>query len=265
MSSLKEYVSNSMISLCTKHKWLIPKTENLFHLYSECSRLDEAELVTELLDRFTMIKEDERNEGYCLMADYISSVFIPNETLIVAMTKSGSPDSGQKVLTELRTFLVERGIRTDNYLNRFDNLSFKKHGKFKQIIVVDEFLGSGKTLSQRVREINGIFPLIKSVHFCLLAGMSHTIRLLEEDLPANVKVFCHYKLKRGIWGYNSGLDLIEKTTTMINLEGRLSQLIGTKKLRIILSVTEMLSRLLLSDSIISPILCSHYFGGQILT
>lgn len=231
MNELSDYISTSVAELCSRHDWLIPKTIPLFRLYDECDDIDEASLISEMLGHFFMIREPERYEGYHGMARYIKSVYIPDKTLIVAMTRDSDADSGQKVLNEIRTFIAMQKIRNVTYLNRFDALSPKKHLKYENIIIVDEFLGSGKTARKRVEDTRKTLTHVRQVHLCLLAGMGSSVRHVRHSLTSEDRIYCHYQLKKGIRENYRGEGLVERTRTMIRLEKILSPVIGTKELK----------------------------------
>lgn len=228
MSELEEYKTEAVKKLCDKYEWLRERTKSLFELLGECKNTEEVDLVTELLERFKMIEEPERYLGYTGMAEYIASNFVVDKTLIVAMTKGHDPDSGQKVLQDLKTFLIEKDIRTKNFQNYF-GFSPKINNTYEKIIVVDEFLGSGKTVRNRVKDMKTL-DNIEEIHFCLLAGVESSIRKLEMELPERVKIYCHYQIKKGIWDFNTIIERFRKTRLMIDMEGRLSQKIGTRDL-----------------------------------
>lgn len=227
MKELEQRKALTVMSLCERHDWLVNKTDKLMNLIDECQNEEEVRLVEELLDRFLIIKEKERDEAYDAMADYINSVVQDGNSLIVAMTRGSSPDSGQKVVSELRTFLAYRGLRKIYKLNRFDYLSRKRFKDFDNFIIVDEFVGSGKTIRNRIQDLRNMFPKA-NIHFCMMAGMEANISDIQKDMESNEHIFCHYKLKKGIFGHYIGSELIDKTMTMVRLERRLDSVVGKK-------------------------------------
>lgn len=227
MEYMEELKASVVMSLCEKHAWLAKRAKELFNLINECQSRNEIILVQELLNKFLIINDEERNAGYEAMADYISRAAKNGKSLMVAMTRGKNPDSGQKVISELRTYLAERGHRKLLKINRFDVLSVKKYKGYDTFIVVDEFVGSGKTILSRERDLRNMFPE-SYIHFCMLAGMGSNITEIEGQMHCNTHLFCHYKLRKGILGYNSGDELIEKTSTMVKLEQRLESPVGNK-------------------------------------
>lgn len=227
---LNDFIGNAINDLCTKHDWMITRDKEIFSLMIECENLQEARLVYELLDRFFYIHEEERNEGYDGMARFIveKANNCPQEILLLAMTKERDPDSGQKVLHDLRTFLIHHGMPEHKRDNQMWSLPKKKYSNVRTIFIVDEFVGSGKTIKNRVRHIRRELPEVENIYFSVLAGMQSSINALQSE---GIDIYCHYPLKKGITEEYNCDTIVSKVRTMFTLENHLKRNVGTRDIK----------------------------------
>ena len=108
-----------------------------------------------MLDRFHYLKEDVVHLFLGQMVDYImNSGFEKERIQLVACTYDNEADSGQKILDMIKVPLFERGwrnIKTVNVVGKA--IKTISEGK-NQIIFIDEFLGTGRSLRTRVEWLN---------------------------------------------------------------------------------------------------------------
>ncbi|MCH5243111.1 MAG: hypothetical protein J1F67_11970 [Muribaculaceae bacterium] len=228
-SELINIKAESLSRLSDSCLWLKNKEKALYALYEECKSPDNVKLIEDLIQRFTIIREEERNEAYWAITEQIKRVYIPHETLVIAMTKGGDADSSQKVIHELKSFLEAEKIFHYKQLNHF-NLSPKNHKKYKCFILVDEFMGSGKTVVSRYNEIKKIFPDLDSIHFFMIAAMDLAMENVKMAVK-DISIYSHYVLKQGINCHYSEPLLTNNINTMLAHEACLSSQIGSKELK----------------------------------
>ena len=93
----------------------------------------------------------------------------------------------------------------------------------KQIILVDEFIGSGITLIKRLEYLQKNSDLNDcQIKCCFMAGMESTINYIRNDLA--VEIFCPLVLKKGISEKYETNESLERIKNMKMIETKLDQL-----------------------------------------
>ena len=116
------------------------------------------------------------------MVDYImNSGFEKERIQLVACTYDNEADSGQKILDMIKVPLFERGwrnIKTVNVVGKA--IKTISEGK-NQIIIIDEFLGTGRSLRTRVEWLNKNANQPIEIKCCFMAGMKYAVETLKAD------------------------------------------------------------------------------------
>lgn len=210
--------------------WLENKQPEFESLMGLCKSFDEQNLIMNLLYNFTYLRSSELVE--CL--DNISKNIIevwgltPKNTLVIAPDNTDYADSSKAVLQQLKSRInrfVEEGDdhwHTSNFLTSMDSLVSKLNDNIKNIILIDEFVGTGNQmtdnvmlLNEKLEEYEGNKPLIR---ICVVASMedgSKKIKELTKDY------FYSTSVKKGISDYYSGEELDRAKALMIRLESEL--------------------------------------------
>lgn len=227
--SYKKEDYHQIINLYGKQGWLIKKQDKLKHLMDFCETKEHKDLVISLLERFNYLTDETL--GFLLneIADYIinKSGFALETTQILSITYDDEADSSQKILDLIKMPLFEKGWRSIKTVNRYGAcVKNFKEGK-TQIIIIDEFIGSGKTLRGRIKQlkndVNGEFEL----KCCFLAGVKDSIESLEKE---NIEIFCPLTMLKGISGFYKKPELQKMENLMLNLELKLATKINSKDL-----------------------------------
>lgn len=220
---------HKLTSLYVKQKWLIPKKNELKELIDFCGDNDSKDLVFSLLERFSYLEPETLNMLLNDIADYIvnQSGYKEETTQILSMTYDDEADSGQKILDDIKHPIFKNGWRSVKTVNTFGR-GIKNYNKGKtEIILIDEFIGSGKTLKGRIdylkKNINGPFTL----KCCFVAGIHETITNLISE---GIEIFCPLQLDKGISEYYKGEDLSNAEDLMLDLELKLAPWINQKEL-----------------------------------
>lgn len=220
---------HKLTSLYVKQKWLIQKKAELRELIDFCGDNDSKDLVFSLLERFYYLEPETLNLLLNEITDFIinQSGYSEETTQILSMTYDDEADSGQKILDNIKHPIFKKGWRSIKTVNTFGK-GITNHRKGKtEIILIDEFIGSGKTLKIRIdylkKNITGPFTL----KCCFVAGIQDTI---SELVSQGIEIFCPLQLERGISEYYKGDDLTKAEDLMLDLELKLSQYIKKKEL-----------------------------------
>lgn len=230
MNKYKKEDFNSKLNLFFKQKWILSKKNELEELLEFCGTKKNRELIFSLLGRFEYLDDFKLNYIYNEISDYImsGSGFNENTTQFLSMTMNEEADSSQKVLDNIKHYIYKKGWRNITTVNNFNKyIRHYQNGK-TQILLIDEFIGSGKTLLGRIdrirREIKGEYEL----KCCFIAGMKDVVEKLNNE---GIDVFCALELDRGISNYYIGDELIEAKKNMLELESKLAQKINSKELK----------------------------------
>ncbi len=209
--------------------WLSDKSEELSDLLDLCDNKVEQILLLELLDKFTYITQNQLGDLLNKMATYIveNSGFKENETQIAAITHDKEADSSQAILQSIKLHLSKKGWPKVQTVNSFGNTlkTITRH-KLKQIIWVDEFIGSGSTLSTQIKSLQNSsqFDGECQIKCCFMAGIESAIN--EVRKKTNVEIFCPLPLKKGIsekYDFDEGLRKLEHMKSIeekLNLEDK---------------------------------------------
>ena len=220
---------HKLTSLYVKQKWLMQKKDELKELIDFCGDNDSKDLIFSLLERFFYLENETLGMLLNEIAEYIinESGFTEQTTQILSITYNDDADSGQKILDYIKHPIFKKGWRSVKTVNKIGK-GIKNYSEGKtEIILIDEFIGSGKTLRGRIdylkKNIKGN-PIIKC---CFIAGISESITKLESE---GIDIFCPLRLEKGISGYYQGKDLIRAEDLMLDLELKLAPWIKSNEL-----------------------------------
>lgn len=188
--------------------WLEQKRQYIEDLiHSECISDLERQLIVDLLVNFTFLETDQISRFSNIAADLISNKWKLKEsnTRILGLTHDYEPDSSPIILYTLRTKLFNScwySGRNKKFFTKFDTglKKFKDDEKSINIVLVDEFIGSGNTIIGRIKEAQAVLNNNESIddytfHVCVLAGMEEGINLIQK---MGINTFILHELKKGI-------------------------------------------------------------------
>ncbi len=220
---------HQLTNLYVRQKWLIPKQQELKELINFCDNKESKDLIFSLLERFLYLDNETLNLLLNDLSDYIinKTDFSENTTQLLSLTYDDEADSGQKILDNIKHPIFKKGWRQIKTVNMFGK-SVSNYNKGKtEIIIIDEFIGSGKTLKNRIKylkkNIIGDFKL----KCCFIAGIKNTIDNLIDE---GIDIYCPLQLDKGISEHYEGDKLIEAENLMLDLELKLAQFINEKDL-----------------------------------
>lgn len=225
---MKRDIFNIMLTLIVTQPWLGDKVDVLGQLlYDECQDAETRELLIELINRFEYLNQDR----YHLLMDEISTEIVSDpslyqqSTLISAMSIGHNADSGQAILYSLKVLLQK--LKWTKHLLVNDAMhalkTFKRNPQLKDIILVDEFVGSGKTVIDRVKTIKTQFKNDNIDDFTIqVKVLASTKQGLLKIREQGIKITSQLVLNRGISDYYSSPIAEEKIDRMLELEKILS-------------------------------------------
>ena len=192
----------------------------LTNLFNECESEDQIWMVRKLLEEFVFINSDIFVNEISKISNQIENVWslAPKDTIILATCDSAKPDGSQSVVRALE---VELPLRWRGKI--YNNIYQAFASRTQNLILVDDFIGSGKTLDGKVARIfkhaidKGSHP---NIYLTGLAGMEVGINRLEVLL--NNRVFIPIRMHKAI-SHNiaDANDRKRAIDSMIELEQKL--------------------------------------------
>ena len=198
-------------------KWLKNHDYNkaILELWSEYTSVEERSAIMTLLYRLTHHTIENRHEAVDYLVKIITEENLqPTDTLIIA-TSDGTDSDGS--IANLHLFKAplakydwsERNLKP-TFCASYDEL---KKGAVKNVIIFDDFIGSGKTIKDKIVEFEEemAYQNINNINILIFSfvGMEFGIEYAEKY--CDKKIYCHTKLKKGISEYHD-----EHKTDFIN-------------------------------------------------
>ena len=179
-------VSKALERLAVSNTWIGQRSERisgLRNLLTEAESIGGAQgldFVNTLIRRVTFLTSDEFDKLIYEMAEYITQTFALESTVICAATADHKKDSGQKVLYDLCSALGLFGHTKIRTVNRYDHVYRKEGANVTDVVLIDEFIGTGRSFLGRVTTIRKQFTSgkknVPKFHGLAVAGMSEGLR-----------------------------------------------------------------------------------------
>ncbi len=216
----KEY--DHMFGLYADLPWLSQYREKLEELWVFCNNWAEIVLISELLKRFCYISSVERDD--CLkgiVSHIVNNWGLPREnTQIVALAHDSEPDSSQWMLYFLKSHFAEVNWESVKMVNQIGK-SVKYIDTHPNVILVDDFIGSGKTINSRIKYLSQAYAGVTSsytIRVCVLACMQNAREYLT---ASGIELHTEKILKKGITQHYKGKLLRKACKHMLRMEARL--------------------------------------------
>lgn len=217
-----------MLPVLRKHDWLHDKQAELDQLlYDDCKDEHQIFLVLSLIDRIVSLDDKMFREHLKNIIRKIKQEpnFEEEKTVVVPLSGDRSPDSGQLLLYAMKPIWEDEDISLIKTYNRYTYLegiiTKAKEQEINKIILVDEFLGSGKTLITRHKTI-GNWLRVSKIPDCSIT--SYFVAAQNVGLEAvrrqGITASAEMELSRGI--SDSGFDVETEINRMKTIEEVLS-------------------------------------------
>lgn len=222
-NSLSEAVYDRLFATSQSQRWLVKRQSKLNLLIDSCEGESEKNLVCDILDRFTYIDGETLSASLEEIAKRISVVWecAPNNTVVVAMDKSRHADSSSAIAWLIKPALAELGDwETTNF---FKNLSDAVHSAKAggNIVIVDEFIGSGQTLAKSLKWISSELSKAGKCANIYVASIAAMEICKKKDLSLAKDFYSTRWLKQALNDYHAGAELSAALNVMLGMEGKL--------------------------------------------
>lgn len=176
------------------------------------------QFVKSLLERFSYVSRDAYDDAINGLAELLHSNFDMTRTLLCATTADHQKDSAQTVLNELTTALGFFGYTNIKSANRYDRAQ-KFIGDIDDIILVDEFVGTGQSIIGRVRAMTTQFQQktnnVPRIHAYVVAAMDFGLKAINANVTSS---HARLILKPGLRGFLDGSLLAEAYVALDAIE-----------------------------------------------
>jgi len=210
---LNKKLFNILFHLKEIQPWLSSKSieiENL--LFNECGNKDEQDLILDLLNRFEYMKHEE----FFNFLEKIVKIITSSEqnkienTIIAATTINKNPDSAQFVLYSMKRYFQENQWNNPKLVNDFNRI-VDEFPEYFNIILIDEFIGSGNTVINRVAELKRrLENKGNDNYFIKVYAVASSVLGLNAIEERGIELECNVIIPRGIsdfYGTEKGAKL----------------------------------------------------------
>ena len=219
---------NIILNLSKAQPWTVNENNALDRLlFEDCNTEDQQSLIIDLLHRFTYISGDKYHKLLRDLARKITEIegIVDTTTQVVAMAADSTSDSSQFVLYVLKTQFESLGWRGYKHINRFTQSwhIFKKDKLHKNIVLIDEFVGSGSTVVGRIKELKRIYAEkgVYDMNFYVRV-VSSTQQGLDFARAEGINIESLIIINKGISDHFPDDVAREKISLMVELENILS-------------------------------------------
>lgn len=227
-SRLSRDTFSAIFSLTVLQPWLKEAQEPLFDLIDECADDEQQELVCNLLHRFLFLEHKDFENAAGRIARYIEQdlALTHADTIICALDDTKFSDSSQ-VMTYMLKCVRWKGGKWPmiNFVkSRSAALEVVKSRSIANVVLVDEFVGSGETATKSIskfRQALAVQDCFPKVFFAAVVGMENTMTALAAEVDDLMYV---HRLLRGISDCLPPRDRAKAVEAMSQLESKLAAL-----------------------------------------
>lgn len=212
-----------------KQPWLTNEKESEaldVLLLDECSDGESQKLIIELLDRFQYLSNDSfKDMLYAITEDIVTDPELEDfNTQLVAMATDRKSDSSQLILYGLKSILEKYDWREHLTVNRFGLVwdTYKKSSAHKNVVLIDEFVGSGDTVINHIEHIEKVFREKEITDFSIQVKVIVATKYgYDRVRDRGIKIDAQVQLLKGISDNYSGKICESMKKLMLNLESLL--------------------------------------------
>jgi hypothetical protein len=221
---LKKEEVKALFDLYSKYSWLTSKENEIIELLRFCMNERESALVKHLLKEFIFLDNGLYGSSLDRMANFIvGRPHVETETQVAAIAYDEEADSSQRILDHIKNPVFKLGWKKCTTVNRFGDITKNIKLGYKNVILVDEFIGSGQTMIGRIKQLRHDTTEEYNIKICVLAAMGSTLKIFKDK---GIEVFCPIVLKKGILEHFRGDLLRQNIVEMSLIESRLEKKVG---------------------------------------
>lgn len=220
----------SVLALLREHRWLFELDEQLMSLVEECIDDSEVELVLNLLRRFTYLTAGEFVQAQNECVEHFISAWglADSSTQIMATTMGDGSDSAQYLLYGIKRKLEVRGWSNVRLVNNASRPT-RYLSTHPDIILFDEFIGTGNTVMNRIDNLKRVARDQGSslsgtrIFVCAIAATKQGCTHIEQE---GYQFFASYLLDKGITDFYNCQELEMRIHQMLRMESTLTTKYG---------------------------------------
>ena len=229
------------LTISTENKKVFPQSKNkwtndaaVVDMLRPCRNEDDCALICELFLQLNenIVDEAKCYDLLCQMALAIKKHETEGEhtALCIMRTKNDKDaDGSQAIINELKMPLA----LTVDFKYGYSTVCFEEIHRlynkgYRHFVVVDDFIGSGKTVEARYNHFLNLHLEGATMNFYFLAGMAKGISYCKNR---SISVYCCQIMHKGISGYYQKEDKLKRIWSMRYLESQLGSERGETKLK----------------------------------
>jgi hypothetical protein len=222
---LDRQLVQALFTLMQAQPWLVSKGDELLDLMAYCGTPRQQIMLVDLLHRTLHVTYSAFHSSIEAMRNQVETVWAlnPKSTWFVSSNSSESTDSSQEVLNLLKSAHWKgAGWVRKRFRTRFREIvDCATSGD--TIVIVDDFVGSGKTIIDAIGWIHDHLALAEKACTIKVLVSSGCQSGLLEIQKAGTEVFWVHAVKRGLTDYLSGTALADAVIDMGALEDKLEK------------------------------------------
>jgi hypothetical protein len=215
---------NKLMKLTLKQAWLEEESEALVELWNLCKFSSEQELVFNLLMRFQYLTSAEIKNYGSEIAEHILNIWnLPSKgTRIIAVSDNREADGSQMLLQSLKNKFAKNDWKENNFINNIGE-GLKLTRKNYNIILLDDFIGTGDTIERRVKWFREKIAEKKKENISIYVICLAALEIAKPKLELlNIKYYSKVWLAKGISDHYKEEELEKAIEDMKRLESELA-------------------------------------------
>ncbi|WP_146010238.1 phosphoribosyltransferase-like protein [Acidimangrovimonas sediminis] len=214
-----------ILRLAMKSQWLEKKSNAINEIFGLCVTPEQKSLVTNLIERFHYATPNDQLQYRRAIAFHIVQTLkvSPENSIIIALNDRELADSSSSYVQQMKGVLAEYdGWKSGNFVDKLISaVSAAEDGK--SIIIVDDFAGSGDTISkksawlrQKLEGCGKDCNIFVAVASAMESSMDKVVPLVKDYYAVNW-------LRKGLTDFYDGEDAVSMSLAMEQLEEKLKK------------------------------------------
>lgn len=218
----------AVFKLVSSRPWLEQRDEEVIELLNDCETERQQGLILDLLNRFKFSNSSDLGASAKQIVDNITGTWglTPDSTAIIAVADRDESDGSHFLLKAMaQKFSRAQGWADVNFFGHIISVT-ELGNEFKNIVLVDDFVGTGKKIARKVKWAKAKFDegsVERKLYVCSMAAMNLSKPRLDE---LGVDYFSTIWLSKGISDFYEGENLSAAIEDMTALEATLKELGG---------------------------------------